>query len=150
MTDFVCRTHDKAFVSLKALSDHIEKEHSSQGMIHCVYRDKSTGSKKGTSTKTVQQLKDFVGDGLKAIKPTRVTGPMSPAKEGFLTTLDLLYEAPRFIAEAVRGMKHRKMRRLFPDIHHRYSQVIAPLDFVQELKKSSRIKHAVFSILIPV
>lgn len=149
MTDFFCRTHNKSFNSLTALGVHIGREHSSEGTIHCVYRDKNVPSPPQPS-KSVAEIKVFVGDGLKRM-PTRPTtdGRRGAKEEGMLTSLELLYEAPRFIVEAVHGMKHRKMRKLYQDVHKRYSQVLLNIDALPALKRSSRLKQAVFSLLLP-
>lgn len=151
MTDFLCRTRNKAFASLTALGQHISREHSSEGTIHCVYRDKTVPLTTGAS-KSIADIKSFVGDGLKRMPPrpdTAVGGRKSAKEEGLLTTLELVYESPRFIVDAVQGMKHRKMRKLYPDVHQRYSQVMLNIDALPALKRSSRLKQAIFSILPP-
>lgn len=149
MTDFLCRTHNKSFASLTALGQHISREHSSEGTIHCVYRDKTVPIKTGAS-KSIADIKSFVGDGLQRMPPRPITTGRKGAKEeGLLTTLELVYESPRFIVDAVQGMKHRKMRKLYPDVHQRYSQVMLSIDALPALKRSSRLKQAIFSLLLP-
>lgn len=155
MTDFVCRTHKKAFLSLKALSEHIDRQHSDEGMIHCSYRD--TGvvapSARRSPTRDSAQLSAFVGHGLTQWKPR--TGPPGggewSAQEATLVTVyELYFEAPRFIVDAVRGMKNKRMMTQYPDVHVRYTKVCQDLDATPDkLKREARLKRAVFSILLP-
>lgn len=152
MTDFVCRTHNKAYRSLRALSDHIDRQHSREGMIHCSYKDTSVPKQLGrASAESIAQLRLFVGQGLtKWRQKIPPNGGQWSAQEATLVTLyELYFESPRFIVDAVKGMKNRSMVKQYPDVHIRYAKVCQDLDASAKLKREARLKRAVFSILMP-
>lgn len=152
MTDFVCRTHNAAFRSLASLGAHIDKHHASEGTIHCVYRDPDdalarakTRSAKRASDAATRDIRGFLGEGFK-----RFVHPKVPQKTAvgaqLLSLLEMRHEFPRMIVEAVRGMKSRKMRALYPDLHMRYAEVMKS---IPGPTPSIHVKQAVFSLLLP-
>lgn len=167
MADFVCRTHKKYFRSHRALDRHIDQHHNTEGTVHCAYRDPSVPLSARRHRESFADIRAFVGEGLKKWSGAQLKSkskskkPMSPQETVLLHTLQMLYESPRFIADAVKGMRSKSMRRLYPDVHVRYEHVLTGMDAsdtsdasdasdaLMRFKRQSRMKHAVFSIMLP-
>lgn len=154
MADFLCRTHATYFRSQRALDEHIQTHHTAnEGMVHCAYRDTSIADETAARARRRQSFADissFVGVGLtRWDPPASSVGKLSGQEEALMTTVGMLHESPRVISEAVRGMRSRSMRTLYPDVHVRYTHVMRGIDASSRLKRLVRIKRAVFSILLP-
>lgn len=156
MSGFTCRSHDKTFLSMAALGNHIEKHHSSEGKIECSYKDSKDMKTKlrhaaQRRMENNKQFNDFVGVGLEPFQPIAPasTGKRSIQEKLFLTAHEIAFDTPRIIVEAVRGMKHRLVKALYPDVHARYAHVMSGIQGSSKVKNGARLKRAVFSLMLP-